>query len=87
MTVYVDEPIWPFRGQKYCHMFTDGDLSELHALADKIGLKRAWFQNPRPGDHPHYDLSPVKRALALQNGAVFVSGKEWAKRRLQPKLL
>jgi hypothetical protein len=76
--VFVDEPAWPYRGQMYCHMFTDQfDLTELHQMAQRIGLKRSWFQNPRPGDHPHYDLAPSKRALALANGACFRSGKEW----------
>jgi hypothetical protein len=71
MTVYVDQPIFSYRGQMYCHMATDGDLYELHVMAQRIGLKFSWFQN-KVG-HPHYDLSPNKRALALQNGAVEVS--------------
>lgn len=83
--VYVDEPVLPFRGKLYCHMFTDGPMAELHAMADRIGLKRAWFQNPKPGDHPHYDLSPSMRALALTNGAQFMPGREWARRTLLAK--
>ncbi len=74
MTVYVDESIFPFRGQKFCHMATDGDLEELHRMADKIGMLRIWFQD-KPG-HPHYDLSPEKRALAVQHGAVEVTSLE-----------
>jgi len=46
---------------------TDVGLAELHAMADRIGLKRAWFQNkPR---HPHDDLRRSKRALAIHHGA------------------
>jgi hypothetical protein len=71
MTVYVDESAFPFRGQLYCHMATDGDLEELHQMADQIGMPRIWFQD-KPG-HPHYDLSPAMRALAVQYGAVEVS--------------
>lgn len=78
MAIYVDPVFtWPGKGQ-WCHMMTDGDLSELHAMAERLGLKRAWFQNkPR---HPHYDLRPSKRALAVQYGAVEVTGVELVRR-------
>lgn len=49
-------------------MFCDGDLDELHEMAGKIGLKRAWFQNE--GSIPHYDLIPSKRFLAVRYGAI-----------------
>jgi hypothetical protein len=81
MTVYVDTlvahpaPADPQtrragapHGHRWCHMFTDGDLAELHAIAARIGLKRAWFQ-----DHPtlpHYDLTPPRRGAAIAAGAV-----------------
>jgi hypothetical protein len=51
-----------------CHMFTDGPLEELHAMARKIGMKEAWFQDDKA--LPHYDLNPMRRALAVQHGAV-----------------
>lgn len=51
----------------WCHMVTDGHIDELHQFAEKIGLRRERFQN-KPG-HPHYDLRPEKRALAVQLGA------------------
>lgn len=77
--VYVDDLIiWSAKFGPSCHMMTDGDLSELHAMADQIGLSRRYFQNkPR---HPHYDLKPNKRALAIKHGAVSVSGVEMLKR-------
>lgn len=49
------------------HMLTT-DLDELHAMARRIGLKRAWFQGD--GSFPHYDLTASKRALAVKAGAV-----------------
>lgn len=56
-------------------------LEELHAMAEEIGLKRAWFQaHPL---HPHYDLTEAKRTAALAAGAVFVPAKEQAARRLK----
>lgn len=67
MAVYVDDPMWVFRGMIMCHMEAD-TIEELHEMADKLELRREWFQDhPR---HPHYDLSKSKRAQALKLGAV-----------------
>lgn len=71
MAVYVDESVWPFRGQLYCHMLAD-TIEELHAMADKIGMKRAWFQSPPKIRTPHYDIAPSRRALAVKYGAIEV---------------
>jgi len=60
-------------------MWTDGDLEELHAMAEKLGLKRDYFQN-----HiflPHYDLIPKKRELAIKKGATPVSLKSWIRKK------
>lgn len=54
-------------GHRWCHLFADEpDAAELHTLAARIGLKRAWFQ----GDH--YDLTPGRRAAAVRAGALEV---------------
>lgn len=78
MTVYVDNSIFPYRGKLYCHMATDGDIEELHEMAAKIGMRRSWFQN-HPA-HPHYDLSPQKRLLAIRNGAIELDSFELIKK-------
>lgn len=68
MTVYVDQ----FPGQRWGrwngggHLLTS-DLDQLHALAARIGLRRAWFQDKT---FPHYDVTAAKRRLALAAGAV-----------------
>jgi hypothetical protein len=51
-----------------CHMFAD-TLAELHAMAERIGMRRAWFQ---PLSFPHYDVAQGRRAQALTFGAVEV---------------
>jgi len=90
MTVYVD-PLgnfgWKLRGRATtnCHMFTDTeDLSELHKVAAKIGMKLAWFQNSKSA--PHYDLTPNRRAAAIRAGAVEVDREKavsiWQARRV-----
>lgn len=58
-------------GNRWCHMTADS-LDELHAMADRIGLKREWFQAAKRLHFCHYDLVPSKRILAVQAGAVEV---------------
>jgi hypothetical protein len=80
MAIYVDDLAhwgWVLRGHKVanCHMFTDArDLEELHQFAERIGMKRTWFQPHRIA--PHYDLTPRRRALALALGAISVNRRE-----------
>lgn len=66
MAVYVDSGALPFGRMKMCHMMADS-LEELHAMADRLGLKREWFQHK---SSPHYDLSQTKRQEALALGAI-----------------
>lgn len=69
MTVFVDDMRARFRRLILCHMVADTD-AELHAMADRIGVARRWFQ----GDH--YDIALSKRALALRAGAVPITQRE-----------
>jgi NADH:ubiquinone oxidoreductase subunit D len=59
-------------------MWTDGDVGDLHRMAEKLGLKRTYFQNK--SGFPHYDVIPMKRAQAIKWGAVFMPLKEWIKK-------
>jgi hypothetical protein len=61
-----------------CHL-TGTDLDELHAFARDIGLRSEWFQNHPLA--PHYDLTPARRAAAIERGAVFVTAKQQARER------
>lgn len=74
MTVYVDNARIAYRGMRMSHMLCCGDLSELHAMAERLGLRK-YFQ-----DHtvPHYDICLAKRALALQHGAVPIDRRQAA---------
>jgi hypothetical protein len=72
VTVYVDTARHAYGRMIMCHMFSP-DLDELHAMADRIGVARRWFQNPRTMSKvswPHYDIAKSKRALAVSFGAV-----------------
>lgn len=89
MTIYVDSLQawgWKLRGHTVasCHMFTDSlDLEELHAFAQQLGMKRAWFQPHKVA--PHYDLTERRRNDALARGAVPVDRRQarqiWRERR------
>lgn len=70
-----------FETSRWCHLTdSEDDVGALHAFADRLGLKRAWFQN---GTRPHYDLTAGRRAEALRMGAVFVPAKAQARRHLE----
>jgi hypothetical protein len=95
MTCYVDPLVrngWIMHGRAIanCHLFTDAtDLDELHDLAARIGMKRAWFQPSPPASVPHYDLTPGRRAAAIAAGAVDVDRRRaveiWRTQRRQLK--
>ena len=68
MTVYVDTMKAPFGRMIMCHMFADTD-EELHAMADRIGVARKWFQQPPKASWKHYDIALSKRKLAIAFGA------------------
>ncbi len=71
--VYVDAAVWNFGRMKMCHMVAES-LDQLHAMADRIGVHRRWFQD-KPG-FPHYDICVAKRRLAVANGAKEISWHE-----------
>lgn len=81
MPVYVDDYRGHFRGMIMSHMTAD-TLDELHMMADKIGLKREWFQN---GSTPHYDVTLSKKELAIRHGAVRETWREGIRRRCVSK--
>ena len=76
MTVYVDDMKWPYRGMIMSHMTAD-TVDELHAMADKIGLKRKWFQKK---SIPHYDICQSKRSEAITNGVISETTKQFVRR-------
>jgi hypothetical protein len=66
--------------KEWCHMVSDTSLDELHAMAEAIGLPGLAFE----GDH--YDLTPARRQMAVERGAVEVSSKELVRRMVPSRL-
>jgi hypothetical protein len=84
LTVYVDHAFavgdwgrWSGGG----HLQAD-TLDELHEFADRIGLRREWFQS-KPGrpQNNHYDVTWDRRQLAIKLGAVNEDLRSGTRRR------
>ena len=69
MTVYVDNSTNRLGRMQMSHMLADTE-AELHAMADRIGVQRRWFQ----GDHS--DVCQAKRALAIEAGATAITVRQ-----------
>jgi hypothetical protein len=69
MGVYVDSALYGLGRMVMCHMIADTP-EELHAMADRIGVARRWFQEPPKASFWHYDVAKGKRALAVDAGAI-----------------
>lgn len=76
MGVYVDDMKAGYGRMIMCHMIADTD-TELHTMADKIGVARKWHQKSET-PHSHYDICKAKRALAVQFGAIEIDRRKLA---------
>lgn len=79
MTVYVDNMRARFGRMIMCHMIADNE-DELHAMAQRIGVARRWYQ----GDH--YDICMAKREMAVRLGAVEVTLRALAAMNLRRRV-
>ena len=70
MTVYIDDAVTLWRGQRWAHLMAD-TLEELHAFAQALGIPRRAFQDKLSG--AHYDVPAPLREQALALGAVAIS--------------
>jgi len=70
MTVYVDDAVHSWRGERWAHLLAD-TLDELHAFAALLGMPRRAFQDRTSG--AHYDVTAAMRARAIALGAMPIS--------------
>lgn len=75
--VYVDTMKAKYGRMLMSHLLAD-TITELHDMADKIGIQRKWFQDAKSA--PHYDICQKKVVRALDNGAKLIQcgSPEWA---------
>lgn len=71
--IYVGDIEYPFRDMLMSHMAAP-NIEALHKFAEKLGLKRKWFQDS--DTFPHYDICKSKKKLAIKLGAVEVSDRQ-----------
>lgn len=77
--IYIDKPVLHGR-VRWAHLWdSENNARRLQRFAQKMGLKRTWFQD-RPG-FPHYDLYGWKIKWAKEDGAVVMSLKDWLRAR------
>ena len=74
MAILIDDPLWHWRGRRWCHLVSDRDLDELHMFAQQLGIPRRGFQ----GDH--YDVPEEHRGAAVAAGAQPVGSRELLRR-------
>lgn len=72
--IVIDRPVWRWRGRRWSHLTSDRDFDELHAFAERLGLRRAWFQ----GDH--YDIPEECWDDAVALGATPIDSRELVRR-------
>jgi hypothetical protein len=72
--VLIDDPLWWWRGRRWCHMVSDTSLEELHEFAASCGIPRRSFQ----GDH--YDIPEEYRDDVVRAGAEEVGSRELVRR-------
>lgn len=77
MSVYVDRVELGFGRMVMCHMIADTE-TELHEMADRVGVDRRWYQTQASA--PHYDIALSKRALAVAAGAHEITWRDLALR-------
>jgi hypothetical protein len=91
--IYVDDFRVPARvgrlSARWSHL-TCGpfdDPAELHEFADRIGLKRSWYQGPpkHPWPRSHYDVTDIKRQEAIKAGAVPITWRQLGRQMIAAK--
>jgi menaquinone-dependent protoporphyrinogen IX oxidase len=69
-----------FRHRRCGHLVSDTSIGELHAFAERLGLRREWLQRR---SIPHYDLTGERYELALALGAELISSRELVRRAVR----
>jgi hypothetical protein len=74
LTILVDDPIWHWRGRRWCHLVSDTSVIELNEFAARLDIPTRGFH----GDH--YDVPEEYRDVVVAAGAEPVSSRELLRR-------
>lgn len=77
--VYIDTPTAYNHRGKFSHMMSE-DINALHILANRIGVKKCWFENKRGMNRPHYDVKVDYYEAALAAGAIPLTLREFSEK-------
>ena len=66
-------------GTRWSHLWADSE-AELRAFVQRLGLAERWIQHAGTR-RVHFDVTPPKRALAIELGAVQMEYREWLRER------
>ena len=69
--VYIDTPTKTSKGV-FSHLIADSIL-ELHIFAGRNDIHRAWFNNKRGKNEPHYDVKGEDYQRLVDDGAKPIS--------------
>lgn len=73
--IVIDTPLFPYKGKLYCHLMSDcNNKKELHTFAEKIGVKKCWYELSASGV-PHYDLNEQQHKIAIEAGAKHITDR------------
>ncbi|MFT3679448.1 MAG: DUF4031 domain-containing protein [Ferruginibacter sp.] len=71
--VYIGTREWKYRGMLMSHMIAD-TLSELHDMAELIGVDKRHFQDKL--GKPHYDVCKQNKQKAIAAGAKEIDDRQ-----------
>lgn len=70
MPLYVDHPVWPWRGRTWAHLISDHSYDELHEAARSLAIPERAF------DGDHYDIPGERWHEVVAFGAHPVGSRE-----------
>lgn len=75
--VYIDNFNAPYGRMRMCHMIAD-TTKELLDMCKQIGVQIKWIQYAGTANE-HFDICLSKKQIALNNGAIEIGFRDYAK--------
>ncbi len=70
IVILIDEP-----KDGYSHLVSN-DILYLHIFAQKLNIKKCWFENKKNKYRPHYDVKDIYFNKAIELGAKLVNSRD-----------